>query len=282
MMASRVVVPGRMVLARSARRSTLQKIRSFGGHQADAAFVAVADRLVLDRVVDVLHVAAPIFAERVDKSAGEHDGELDAGVPVHRQRTAGSKLDEVELALRARREREAMLPTACSEALPRNLGEGEAVAGWDRRWERVRHAGAIVAGALDEDRRGRRDRCRDLTAGRGRRTKERGSNELHVAQLVAACRANRDVHRARRGERLGQGAGGEAHQRGAVRMVANRSAHLRSSSAARTFWYARRRRDLTVPSGSDSRAEMSWWDRPSTKAAVTTARWSSGSAASTA
>src|SRR5262249_60981469 len=116
--------------------------------------------------------------------------ELAAGVPVHRQRTAEDKLDEVELALRARREREAMLPNAWSEALPRNLVEREAVPGCDRRRERVRHAGAIVAGALDEDRRGRRDRCRDLTAGRGRRTKERGSNELHVAQLVAPCRPN--------------------------------------------------------------------------------------------
>jgi len=88
---------------------------------------------VLDRVVDVLHVAAPIFAGRVDKGAGEHDGELDAGVPVQWQPTAGSKLDEIELPLRARRERQPMPPHTRRELLPRNLVEREAVPGRDRR-----------------------------------------------------------------------------------------------------------------------------------------------------
>src|ERR1041385_8141231 len=106
---------------------------------------------MLDRVVDVLHVAAPIFTERVGKSAGEHYGELDAGVPVQRQPTAGSKLDEIELALRARREREAMLPHARREPLPWNPVEREAVPGCDRRRQRVRHPAAIVGGAPGED-----------------------------------------------------------------------------------------------------------------------------------
>src|SRR6186997_1050009 len=112
-------------------RSALEQVRTLGGDEADAAFVALADRLMLD-LVDVLHVAAAVLAARVGEGAGEHDRELRAGVPVQRQPTAGRQLDEIELALRAGRKREVMLPHARREPLPLDLIEGQAVLARDR------------------------------------------------------------------------------------------------------------------------------------------------------
>jgi hypothetical protein len=113
--------------------------RAFGGDQADALAVGADDGLVIDAIVHILYIAAPILTGCVLEHTFDNERKLGAAMTVLRYRAPGCDTNEAQITFATIPQGQAVMPDARTEPFPRNTIEVEVVSCGNRSRQPARY-----------------------------------------------------------------------------------------------------------------------------------------------